>query len=78
MTETGLANVAQQDWFTNKLLQVLILQKLELAYALVWANRTDTYWTPYPGHASATDFISFKNHTYVKFGDEIQGMYLLK
>jgi mannan endo-1,4-beta-mannosidase len=78
LTETGLANVTQQDWFTNKLLQVLILQKLELAYALVWANRTDTYWTPYPGHASATDFISFKNHTYVKFDDEIQGMYLLK
>ncbi len=78
LTETGLDKVAQSTWFTTNLLGVLTTQKLELAYVLLWANRTDSYWTPYAGHAAVPDFISFKNNGYVLFGDKVPKMYELK
>jgi mannan endo-1,4-beta-mannosidase len=77
LTETGLQNLSQTDWYTGKLLQVLQFQKVELAYALVWANTKDAFWTPYPGHAAAPDFVTFKNNTYLVFGDNIPAMYKL-
>ena len=78
LTETGLDKVSQSDWYTNTLLKVLTTQKLELAYALVWTNRTDSYWTPYVGHPAAPDFINFKNNGYVLFSDKIPVMYKLQ
>jgi mannan endo-1,4-beta-mannosidase len=50
MTETGsTSNLAKTTWYTSNLLQVLKMQKLELAYALVWANTKSNYYTPYKG-----------------------------
>lgn len=78
LTETGLANLTRSDWYTQQLLKVLQYQKLEIAYALVWANTTSAYWTPYKGHPAETDFIKFKNDPYVLFGDKLPGMYQIK
>ncbi|WP_083257094.1 glycoside hydrolase family 26 protein [Arcticibacter eurypsychrophilus] len=78
LTETGQINLTQSDWYTEKLLKVLISSKIEIAYALVWANTKDAYWTPYVGHAAAADFIKFKNNSYLIFGDKIPGLYKLK
>lgn len=78
LTETGLNKVSQTDWYTTTLLKVLTAQKLELSYVLVWANRNDSYWTPYVGHPAAQDFILFKNNGYVLFGDQLPKLYQLK
>jgi mannan endo-1,4-beta-mannosidase len=75
LTETGLQNVSQGDWYTNTLLKVLTAQKLEIAYALVWANRNDAYWTPHAAHPAAPDFVKFKNNGYVLFSDKQPKMY---
>jgi mannan endo-1,4-beta-mannosidase len=78
LTETGLSNLTQPNWFTQKLQASLQMNKVEIAYALVWANTTSTFWTPYVGHAAAADFNSFKNSSYVMFADEMPKMYELK
>ncbi len=78
LTETGLQNLTQQAWYTQTLLPILQKQQVQLAYALVWANRDNAYWTPYKGHASAVDFTSFKNNAYLVFGDKLTGMYQLQ
>ncbi len=79
MTETGsTSNLAKSNWYTANLLQVLTAQKIELAYALVWANTKNNFYTPYNGHASAADFVSFKNNGYVMFSDKMPTMYTIK
>ena len=78
MTETGLQNLTQSNWYTQTLLKVLQEQKLELAYVMAWANTKEAYWTPYKGHAAETDFISFKNNPYLLFGDKLPNMYIIK
>ncbi len=78
LTETGLQNLTQTNWYTQKLQAVLQLNKVEIAYALVWANTTSAFWTPYVGHAAAPDFNTFKNSEYIMFGDEAPKMYELK
>jgi mannan endo-1,4-beta-mannosidase len=78
LTETGLQNVTRNDWFTQQLLKSLKDQKIEFAYALVWANTKDAYWTPYPGHAAAQDFTNFKKDGFVLFGDKMPSMYQIK
>ena len=78
LTETGLQNLAQNDWFTQKLLKVLNNQKVEIAYALIWANTKSAFWTPYKGHPAESDFISFKNNAYLMFGDKLTDVYKLK
>ena len=78
LTETGLQNLTQPDWYTAMLLRVLQYQKVSLAYVLVWANRKDAYWTPYKGHPAEADFRKFKANPYIRFGDNMPGMYTLK
>jgi len=78
LTETGLANISQSDWFTQVLLKALTLQKVQLSYALVWANTRDAYWTPYKGHPAESDFLKFKNNPYVLFSDKMPTVYSLK
>lgn len=78
LTETGLQNLTQADWYTGMLQKVLQNQKLELAYVLVWANTKDAFWTPYKGHAAEADFIKFKSSPYILFGDEMPEMYEIK
>jgi mannan endo-1,4-beta-mannosidase len=79
MTETGsTSNLAKANWYTDNLLKVLTTQKIQLAYALVWANTKDNFYTPYKGHAAEQDFISFKNNSYLLFSDKMPKMYELK
>lgn len=57
-TETGLENVTQEDWYTQKLGKVLtdpIIAK-EISYVMVWRNDGKVhYFFPYPGHKAAKD-----------------------
>jgi mannan endo-1,4-beta-mannosidase len=78
MTETGLQNLTQSNWYTQMLLKVLQAEKVELSYVLVWANTKNAYWTPYKGHSAESDFKTFRNNPYLVFGDKVLGMYELK
>lgn len=78
LTETGLDKLTQSNWYTQLLLPALQYQPMEIAYVLVWANRTNAFWTPYKGHPAESDFISFKNNPYVVFADKLPNMYELK
>lgn len=75
VTETGLLNLTQNDWYTQVLLKALQHHELAVAYVLVWANRKDGFWTPYKGHPAEADFVSFKNNDYILFGDEMPEIY---
>ena len=75
LTETGLQNLPQSDWYTESLLKALQTQKLKLAYVLLWANTTGSFWTPYKGHPAEQDFIKFKNNPYILFGDKVPDIY---
>ncbi len=57
-TETGLENVVEDDWWTNKLYPVI--KESGAAYTLVWRNDRSVHWfAPFEGHASADNFREF-------------------
>lgn len=78
LTETGLQNLTQPDWYTAMLLKALRKEPLEFAYVLVWANSKSGFWTPYKGHAAVADFLQFKDDPYVLFGDKVPDMYSIQ
>jgi len=57
-TETGIENVTDEKWYTQKLGKVLadpIIAK-EISYVMVWRNDGNVhYFFPYPGHKGETD-----------------------
>ncbi|MFC0185705.1 mannan endo-1,4-beta-mannosidase [Pseudarcicella hirudinis] len=61
ITETGLERLTEEKWWTNILLP--ILQGNDVSYVLVWRNgRPDHFYAPYPGQASAADFVDFSRN----------------
>ncbi len=78
LTETGLQNLSRKDWFTQQLLKSLKNQNIEFAYAMLWANTRDAYWTPYPGHPANPDFVAFKDDGFVLFSDKTPALYQIK
>jgi mannan endo-1,4-beta-mannosidase len=58
LPETGYEQIPMTDWWTKVLLPTL--SKHKVSYVMAWRNgRTDHYYAPYPGQASADDFIKF-------------------
>lgn len=69
LTETGYNQLPAATWWTKTLLPVLLEHRL--LYVLLWRNGAlDRYNVPFPGQASAPDFVSFKNHPRVLFSDK--------
>ncbi len=57
-TETGLENVVEYDWWTEKLYPVI--KNSGMAYTMVWRNDIDVHWFgPYESHGSAGNFREF-------------------
>ena len=57
-TETGLENVTDEKWYTQKLGKVLAdpLVSKEISYVMVWRNDENVhYFFPYPGQKGAAD-----------------------
>ena len=77
MTETGQEGVTNTEWFTQVILNPLKANPdIKLAYFMVWRNaNVKHHYAPYPGHASASDFIEFYNDPYTLFEKDIQNMY---
>ena len=60
VTETGFETIPDSVWWTETLMPVI--DKYPITYILVWRNareREEHYFAPYPGQASANDFVDF-------------------
>jgi mannan endo-1,4-beta-mannosidase len=83
LTETGVEAIPDSLWWTGTLLPALRADSLtrRIAYILVWRNanratdRPNHFFAPYPGQASAADFVRFRRDPYVLFEDEIPDLY---
>ncbi len=72
ITEAGYEGVPDARWWTGTLLPAI--EKYPLAYVLVWRNAREKvthFYAPYPGQASAKDFVDFYNHPKTLFAKEV-------
>lgn len=77
LTEVGIDKVPINDWWTNYLLAAVKYnsQSQKIAWSLVWRNyTTDHFFGPYPGHASAPDFIKFYRDSFTLFENDFCGI----
>ena len=80
-TETGLESIPDPGWFTEILLKNIKAANIQLSYVLVWRNDEHSathYYAPFPGHASAADFIQFYNDPYTIFENDLPDLYRVK
>jgi len=78
MTETGLESIPDSTWFTKKLLPVLRYRNAKLAYVMLWRNDNrmkNHFYAPFPGQASAADFLKFYNEEYTLFEKDLKNIY---
>lgn len=67
-TETGLESLPIADWYTSILQPVM--DQFPIAYVTVWRNALDKpehFYTPWPGHPAAPDFVIFSKNPRYKF-----------
>ena len=78
MTETGLESIPDSTWFSKKLLPVLRYRNAKLAYVMLWRNDNrmkNHFYAPFPGQASAADFLRFYNLEYTLFEKDLKNIY---
>lgn len=77
-TETGLESIPDTTWWTSTLLRAMRAEKMRLCYVLVWRNDTRSpthYYAPFPGQASAPDFMKFYQDPYTLFENDLPKLY---
>lgn len=58
LTETGLRNVVENNWWTQKLYKAI--RSSSITYTMVWRNDMTTFFhAPFLGHSSEDDFKEF-------------------
>ena len=83
LSETGNNKLPIADFWTGRLLKAVSADAdaMEIAYALVWRNantereKSEQFFAPYPGQASAADFVNFYQSPVVMFESELPDMY---
>lgn len=75
LTETGLEGIKDSTWFTQRLLKALTLNKVQLSYALIWANTSWAYWIPYKGHPAENDFLEFVHNPLIQLSNNMPDLY---
>ncbi len=76
ITEAGYEGIPDPQWWTKTLWPAI--EKYPLCYVLVWRNareRTTHYYAPYPGQASAADFVEFYNLPRTLFANDMKNLY---
>ncbi len=74
LTETGYNGIKTDNWWTYTLAN--ILDKHPISYVLLWHNASpESYYVPYPGHHSTSDFVRFYNLPATLFRQDINGPY---
>ena len=60
LTETGLTNVTENDWWTQKLYKAI--RSSSISYVMIWRNDMTTFFhAPFLGHPSEGNFNEFLN-----------------
>lgn len=80
LTETGVAGIPEEKWWTEKLLKHIKLDPVasQIAWILVWRNdRLDHHFAPYPNHPSAPDFIRFCDDPMIIMENQLPDIYQL-
>jgi mannan endo-1,4-beta-mannosidase len=78
LTEVGIENVPIANWWTEYLLEAINYNEFsrKTVWALVWRNyNTEHHFAPYPGHASAPNFIEFFNDPFTFFLGNLNQIY---
>jgi mannan endo-1,4-beta-mannosidase len=76
VTEAGYEALPDSTWFTTTLAPTL--RNRNISYVLLWRNafnKKGHFYAPYPGHASAPDFIKLVNDPAFFIGSEVKGIY---
>jgi len=80
LTEVGINKIPIETWWTGYLYNALnyTADSRRTAWALVWRNKdTGHYFAPYPGDASAGNFVEFYNKSNTYFESDLPEMYVL-
>lgn len=75
--------IPESTWWTETLLPGIRADSLtrKIACLLVWRNaheatdRDNHYYAPYPGQASAADFVQFREDSLILFEDDLPALY---
>lgn len=81
LTETGLEGVTIPNWFTKILVSPIYTDPLvrNISYVMLWRNaNTKHHYAPYPGHPSASNFLTLQQNGYVAFEDDLPELYRTK
>lgn len=71
LTETGLENVTQNDWWTTNLYKVI--KNSSITYAMTWRNDTTSFfYVPFVGHPAVDDFRTFLDKETILLSKDIQ------
>lgn len=72
VTETGFEGIPDEKWWTGTVLP--LLADYRLAYILTWRNAREKeghFFAPYPGQASADDFVEFYSSPKTLFANDV-------
>jgi len=75
ISEGGVETIPDSTWFSQVVLPALTSngKTRGISYILFWRNgRPDHFYAPYPGHASAEDFIEFMKDSSIVLLEELQ------
>lgn len=78
LTEVGQEKIETINWFTQTLLKGILTNEKtkKVAYACVWRNASVSHhYAPYPGHPAVNDFLSFYNHDFTVFINDVPELY---
>lgn len=80
LTEMGQESLTTTDFYTNVLLDIVKNDEtaINISYTMTWRNANEVHhFAPYPGHASASDFVKFYEDPFTLFEDNLPDMYHL-
>ncbi|SFD20271.1 glycoside hydrolase family 26 protein [Algibacter pectinivorans] len=70
LTETGLRNVVEHDWWTQSLYKAI--RSSSITYTMVWRNDMTTFFhVPFIGHPSQDNFNTFINNETILLSNDI-------
>jgi mannan endo-1,4-beta-mannosidase len=78
LTETGVLGMPDSTWFTGTLLAGIKSDAVtrRIAYVSLWRNaRPDHFFGPWPGSASARDFVRFRHDPLMAFEGDVPDLY---
>lgn len=81
LTETGFfadtQNPLPQNFYSEKLNQVITGNEVEIGFMMFWQNNTDSYTVPPPGMPGEADFIEFVEQEEILLLKDMPNMYSL-